>query len=116
MDQAEQSELKSLVATMYSAVRAGPYDDAATNAILGLYPSVLHFWNRRFAHHCQSVKKFQSSPSHYLIQSGKASSQEKKTYHEYQTCQLLHIAAIPTECEAGRKFHFQTILSVLIML
>jgi hypothetical protein len=103
MDQAEQYELKGFVGTIYSAIRAGPYNDAAADAILSLYPSILHFWNRRFAHHCQLVKEMQSSPTQFLVQSKTASEQEKEKYRENQNRQLSHIAAINTECEAGMK-------------
>ena len=103
MDQADRYKLKSLVAAMYSAVCAGPYDDAATNTMLSLYPSILLFWNRRLAHHCQSVKQMRNSPTQSFELSRMASTQEKEKYQESRTCQLSHLAAINTECEAGMK-------------
>lgn len=103
MDQAEQRELRGLVEKIESGIRAGPYSDAAADAILSLYPSILHFWNRRFAHHCQLLKEMHSSPAKSLVQSKTTSKQEKEMQRENQNRLLSHITAINTECEAGMK-------------
>ena len=101
MDPAEHHELKRLVATMYLAVRAGPYDDAATDKILNFYPPILRFWNRRFARHCQLVNAMQNSPARSLDPPDIPSNREKEAYQRYQNRQLSYIAAINAECEAG---------------
>lgn len=101
MDPAEQHELKRLVATMYLTVRAGPYDDTATDKMLNLYPSILHFWNRRFARHCQVVNQMQNSSARSLDPPEIPSEREKEVCHRYKNRQLSYVAAIDTECEAG---------------
>lgn len=101
MDQTERRELKRLVAITQSTLRAGIYNDAAAQRLLSLYPSMLEFWNRRFARHAQVLKDMQRDHVQNLVRSRAASTQDNEAYRMLQAYHNSQIAVINTECEAG---------------
>ena len=94
MEVADRRELQRFVTTLYSTLRAGPYNDAAAHQLLNLYPSILHFWNRLFAHYAEILGVMQAPQT--------ATREGNEAHRELTQVQISHIAVINAECEGGK--------------
>ncbi|KAJ5115648.1 hypothetical protein N7476_005092 [Penicillium atrosanguineum] len=95
MEEADQRKLQRFVTTLYSTLRAGPYNDAAANLLLNLYPSILQFWNRQFARYAEVLRVMQNRRT--------AARHGNEAYHEMIQDEIGHIAIIDTECEGAER-------------
>ncbi|KAJ6116129.1 hypothetical protein N7523_005810 [Penicillium sp. IBT 18751x] len=99
MDKTEQDELKGFVTIVYATLYAGLYNDVAASRLLHLYPSILGFWNRRYARHTLCLQEIQRAYAQFSLNRGQGDEAYRK-FHEYRVSQ---VASINAECEAAER-------------